>query len=385
MIYARIGSLFMLLSLGGIASATECGESAYIGFDSRLRAEVVGRLPQGNEPVVGFEIVHGKAVVALPHRLIAFGGKRLSTFVGEQIEGIAIDRAGLLVQLRSGNGNREVARLTASGLRRDARLSAVVTGQLFGSNNAVLVELLSDFQGYYAVARRGDAEYFAIAKISEPVQALSWNQVGMALISGKQLFAWTTGSRDLVLMASDEGFTDARGACLIAPRRAVVSLHNSVVLLSERTITPIVGMAARCRWQGNVLYLLDERSGIVWAVKGLSNLGSRADDLGYAHRLVHTSPDEFSYTNSAILEAVRIAGCSQVAKWSLTQLHEQALTHPAVLVELGNKHLGSGAYDFAIADFEEALRVDPVNVSARSGLQRAKRARDAKRRAPRRK
>jgi hypothetical protein len=124
--------------------AGTCTDSLYRGFDTRLNAVPIGRLPAGREQVVGFEIVHGKPIVAFSHRLLGFEKRRrISVFVEQEIEDLAVDNSGkLFVQLlaESGSSRLVTARVDAH-LRPDPVLEGRVAGTLYNSGSTVFLEV----------------------------------------------------------------------------------------------------------------------------------------------------------------------------------------------------------------------------------------------------
>src|SRR5216684_802205 len=55
--------------------AERCNEAPYGGFDSRLSVVAIGLVPIEGNPVIGFEVIRDKPVVAFPHRLLALTPK----------------------------------------------------------------------------------------------------------------------------------------------------------------------------------------------------------------------------------------------------------------------------------------------------------------------
>src|SRR5882672_4708055 len=139
---AKTFSFGLLVST--VCMAGTCADSLYRGFDSRLSVVSVGRLPAGKEQVVGFEIVHGKPIVAFPHRLIGIENrKQLSVFVEQEIEALAVNDSGsLFVQQlpETGSGPLTIARVDAQ-FRPDPTLNGRVTGNIYNSGSPVFLEV----------------------------------------------------------------------------------------------------------------------------------------------------------------------------------------------------------------------------------------------------
>src|SRR5262249_18408096 len=98
-----------------------------------------------------------------------------------------------------------------------------------------------------------------------------------------------------------------------------VTLRDSVVILSRDGATVLVGMQARCAWDGTSLYLLDQQSGLVWAVSGAESLGTAVVDRGYAATLVHSLPKNSPDNAPQALEAARFVGCNEATQLRANQ------------------------------------------------------------------
>jgi hypothetical protein len=71
----------------------------------------------------------------------------------------------------------------------------------------------------------------------------------------------------------------------------------------------LVGLTGRCRFSEGTLYLVDERFGPVWALRGIEKLGGKAD-REYATRLAKNLPSDTSSGSAEYGVAVRILGCA---------------------------------------------------------------------------
>jgi hypothetical protein len=288
-----------------------CSNTVYLGFDSRLKPDLIGRLPPTKEQVQGFEIVRGKPVVVFPDLLVAFrSDKSVSLTPPATILGITTDATDR-VRLQTASG---IEVLQDSGFEPDSKLTSTVTGHLSNSGNTVFLETMEQDSQVHLVAMRADGTALPIANIKGELRAVSWNDLGLAVIVNDSLYVWEAGASQLVLLKTDTGFRAARNVCLVGPRRAVVALPNVVVLVTDDTQTPIVGFTARCSWTHGILYLLDERGGLIWTVTGLEQLGTKSADHAYALTLLNQLPSDADENAPRFLEAARILGCEEARK-----------------------------------------------------------------------
>jgi hypothetical protein len=309
--------VIVALSVASGASSSECLHELYTGFDSRVKARVVGRLAPGREPVVGFDVVHGVAVVALPHRLILFRNRRVNLFVEEEVRGLISDVKGnLFLQVKDpSDPEREVTkRLRASGLQRDTTLTADVRGTLYGSGTKLFLETVPGQGQTTFLARRQDGAYAVMTTVKGEFRTLSWNRTGLAAVASNTVLIWSIGSKTLIPLATDQGLSRAHDICLVGSDRAVVTLNDSVLVMTPNGVTVLVGMHGRCAWDGTSLYLLDERSGLIWSVRGVEKLGTRAGDLAHAEELAESLSADAPNDSPAALEAARSVGCSEVMR-----------------------------------------------------------------------
>lgn len=284
--------------------AKSCLNGVYRGPDSRLSSRVLGKVSPG--PIVGLEILDGRPIVAQPHMLLTVEKKAtLELPLSFTARGISI------------GGDHDLRIQTDSAIERiedktfvsDDPLSHVVRGRLYGSGSRVFLEVRVRGNLVQFVARRRNGESFVISTIKGLFRTASWNEYGLAAVVGNGLFVWPAGTRKLLLLMRDEGLNHARDIALAGPTRAIVALENVVILVTSETVT-VVGTAAQahCRFAAGVLYLLDGRTRLIWAIEGLDRLGTKAGDEAYARTLIHTS--------NQIREAARILGCAAVLKKS---------------------------------------------------------------------
>jgi hypothetical protein len=308
---ACVVSVLFVFGLGAFDLFASCSNAVYLGFDSRLKTDLVGRLPATKEQVQGFEIVRGKPLVAFPHLLVAFGSDKSVSFTPpDTIVGITADSTDH-IRLQTANG---IQMLKDSGFKPDTSLTSTVEGHLSNSGNRVFLDTLEKDSQVHLVARRDDGTALPIANVKGALHAISWDELGLAAVIDNSLFVWELGGSDFVRLKSDVGLEAARSVCLVGPRRAVVTLPNVVVLVTEDTQTPIVGFAARCAWAHSILYLLDERGGLIWSVTGLEQLGKRSADQAYAKKLLGELPANADENAPRFLEAARILGCQEARK-----------------------------------------------------------------------
>jgi hypothetical protein len=300
------------LLVAGLASAQPardtCTDLVYPGFDSRLTAELIGHFA-GNEDAQGFEIVNGKPVVALRHQLLAFGTRTVASLPSlEPIRGISVDSQNhLRVQYA-----REIRLIDHDQWKADTTFSMSILGQLTNSGNVTFLDTTTGNGDVAFAARHADGRWLTVATIHGQLRAASWNKTGLAAVVNDSLLVWPAGSRRLQLLVSDLGLQSAHDVCLIDSRRAVVTLENLVLLVSGKEVLILVALHGRCRWNDDTLYLLDEKRGMIWTVRGLNKLGDDHNDSAYATDLIKTLPKGTKEDDPRVLEAARILGCQKV-------------------------------------------------------------------------
>jgi tetratricopeptide (TPR) repeat protein len=166
--------------------------------------------------------------------------------------------------------------------------------------------------------------------------------------------------------------------------RAVVALTESVLVLTPNGATVLVGMHARCSWDGTSLYLLDESSGLIWQIRGVEKLGTRVGDLAHADELVQSLPPNAANDSPAVLEAARNIGCNEVTRLRSESHAQSKTTATAVMtstakmvlayLDESNRQVDQGDYAAAIETLQRALEIDRNNAAAKGGLERARRA-----------
>ena len=306
-----IVSVLLVLGFWAFDLFASCSTTVYLGFDSRLKPDLVGRLPATKEQVQGFEIVRGKPLVAFPHLLLAFGSDKSVSFTPpDTIVGLTADSTDH-IRLQTANG---VQMLKESGFEPDTRLTSTVEGHLSNSGNSVFLDTSEKESQVHLVARRDDGTALPVANVKGTLHAISWDELGLAAVIDNSLFVWEIGGPEFVRLKGDVGLQLARSVCLVGPRRAVVTLPNVVVLVTEDAQTPIAGFTARCAWAHSILYLLDERGGLIWSVTGLEQLGKRSADQAYAMKLLGELPANADENAPRFLEAARILGCEEARK-----------------------------------------------------------------------
>ena len=196
----------------------------------------------------------------------------------------------------------------------DTKLTSTVTGHLSNSGNTAFLDTTEKDSQVHFVARSSDGSALPIADVRGKLHAVSWDEIGLAAVLDNSLFVWEAGGSEFVRLKADFDLQVARSVCLVGPRRAVVALPSAVVLVTEDAETPILGFTARCAWAHGILYLLDERGGLIWTVTGLEQLGTRSADRAYALKLVGQMPTNADESDPRFLEAARSLGCEEARK-----------------------------------------------------------------------
>lgn len=295
---------FCLLAVNLWAGDT-CDATLFKGFDSRLQVEVIGALP--NEPLrmVGFEIAEKSAVVAYPHRILAYSKERVAGAPSlDVIRGICLDST-LKLHVVTSKGLRQIGpdhliddQVT---LPQDAFIasSGRETFLIARQDQQHTELLLSGFRG----------GTLKLAKIPGTLQAASWSSLGMTAAIGGRLLAWDGQGTQLISLSSNLASERIQDLCLVGKERVVIALTHAVFLITPDSRTVIAGMNARCRWSDGVLYLADQDRRIIWSVRGLEKMGTRKLDVDHARSLVLSLGS--AEAASQFLEASRIVGCRQ--------------------------------------------------------------------------
>jgi hypothetical protein len=287
-----------------------CYRQPYRGFDSRLTAEAIGLAPLDARDVRGFEIVSGRPVVALSHRLIGLDGNQPVFFPSlDVIDGIAVDdRDHLWVQT-----GESVRRFVGERLESVRALRAGVV--VHDSGHALLAESSTSPEATQIVLRSPEQRRSLPPLVAEGrLTAMSWNQAGLAAIVDSTLITWPAGAKSATRLYADVGLANARDVCLLSPTRAIIALQHVVVLIDKGTVLVLAVMPARVRQVDGIVYLLEPRSGIVWRISGIDKVGDRDGDRAHATRLLTQLPKDRPENDLAFLEAARIVGCEGARK-----------------------------------------------------------------------
>jgi hypothetical protein len=284
-----------------------CEQRIYAAPDGRLAPHLLGRMPKTTEPVMGFEVVDGLPLVALPRSLLGFTDKGINEFaVPTLVKGLSVDHASH-IELQTANGFETVGK---SGVEPDKFLTGRIQGRLYGSGSPVFLEVRERQGMLEFVARQTGGRPFLIGGIKGTLRAASWNRIGLAAVVGNSLYVWQAGAKNVYRLVTDAGLAAARDVVLVGPNRAVVALKNNVILVTPETITVVMGMLlARCRFQDGVLYLMDGQSLWIWSFRGLDQLGTKNGDQAYATSLLKQIPPNANESNIKFQEAARILGC----------------------------------------------------------------------------
>jgi len=307
-----IVSIVVAVTLCRSAAAVTCSDTVFRGFDSRLKIRPIGKVPDTSEPPIGFEIVNGHAVVAFSHRVLALDADTVVAIPSlDPITSIAVDGSGLLRLQTSKN----VRQLGTERFEADSALTKAIKGRIFGSGQDSFLDAVRLPEQTQFLLTTGGGHSLALFRTAGDFRVGSWNASGLAAVIDNRLIVWQKGATQLIQLAADKGLEEARDVVLIEPKRAVVSLPHTTMLVGGDTKIVIVGVQTFCRWINDVLYLLDVQSGIIWAVEGLRNIGTAQGDENHARTLVASLARDAPESAPAFLEAARIVGCSQARAW----------------------------------------------------------------------
>jgi hypothetical protein len=295
--------------VGATRAQNSCADTLFRGLDSRLKADLLGRVPVGRDPVVGFEIVHGKGIIAYPLRIVGVGGSgAVSIASPDVINAIAVDSSDELI-VQTEKGIRRVNREGA--LSRDPRLTAAVHGKLLGSGTLSLLDVAKSPSTVSFTAVKVDGSRLPIVSAEGEFRTANWTQDGLATVVSSNLLFWPKGGAQLLRVVSDTGLRGARDLCVVGAQQVVAALNDVLILVTPENRLILAGMRARCRWSKGALFILDEKSGYVWRATGLEQLGSRESDEAYAVGVLQKRPTQ---TSAEFMEAARILGCQRATQ-----------------------------------------------------------------------
>lgn len=292
------------LSLESVrAKDSGCAERRFEGFDSRLKATVRVQFPPFGDRVVGFEVVNGKTLLATTNSLVVFDGRRLAKAAfAESVAGLSVD-------------DRETAMVVAGGRRYrigpngPVALSTASVDAIANSGTAITAEAAVRTGQTRIALRRPDNQLQPLAVLQGALRAVSWNAIGLALVVDRELLAWPSGTQTVRRLATDTGFDRVEDAVLIGADRAVVALSQTLILISPPHRLVLGALKARVRWSEGKLFVLDQRSGQVFELSGIEQIGHGADDVSHARALVTQASAANLEDDWRFLEAARIVGC----------------------------------------------------------------------------
>jgi hypothetical protein len=254
-------------------------------------------------PVTGFVVVGETPIVAIDKRLSVFkAGEPFEIRVDSEIDGIAIGSDDRLV-VQSGTDLRVA---DDSGL---APLVSALQGRVVGTGDVPLLQVLTkdDAAELYVIGT--DSPPFPLARFVAPLRAVSWGPLGLAVIVGEELLVWKPGASKIDVLLRDGSLTAANDVCLVGDRRAVVSMKSATVLVSQQTASVVFGFASRCAYRNGAVYLLEERTGFIWRLAGLSTLGDPVADREHGLKLLSDAVPGSPISDLTYGEAVRLLGC----------------------------------------------------------------------------
>ena len=248
-------------------TAGSCLDSIYRGFDSRLTVDLVGRAPIGTDPIVGFEVVNGRAVVAYPHRVVGVGDGRLVAQPSlDQISSLAVDSVGT-VWIQTSNG---VKRIGSERLETVEALQPKAGRRLQNSGSALFLEVEAGKSATEIGFRSPTGAHRPALRFSGRLGASSWNRDGFVAAADDTLIALPAGSRTLV-KARRRHRIPFRAGCL--PHRSPERRRGarSVRGARHRSIAdrhcgicgpmPLGGRRALSSRREERIHLVDQRSG----------------------------------------------------------------------------------------------------------------------------
>jgi hypothetical protein len=301
------------LTSGSASTATSCEQHFYAPADGRLVPHLLGQVLRSGGPVVGFEIVRARPLVATAHQLLGFTEKGVNEMtVPQTVTGLSLMGASR-VELQTSAGFQTVGQ---AAIALDQPMTELVHGRLYGSGSTVSMEVRARQGVLEFLARSENGAAFPIAAFRGQLRAASWNAFGLAAVVGESLYIWQPGAKNVIRLLTDRGLVSARDAVVVGDNRVVVALRNTVLLVTPETIIVVSALPlSRCRFDNGTLYVLEESNGLIWSFQGLEKLGTKQADRTYAQDLLKQAAGlPAKQSEAQTQEAARILGCEEVRK-----------------------------------------------------------------------
>src|SRR5581483_11542522 len=157
---------FSVYSLAAVAS---CMDSQYIGFDSRVTARIIGRLPVTDDLVAGFAVAGGRPVVLLGKRLLIYdSGVPREIALPYPATGLSVDSR---ERIRIQHGET-VDLVTTDTVTTDPEI--ISKGKLFGSGRPVLLDTYAEDGVQKFILERSKDDIFGLAGARGDFRAAFW-------------------------------------------------------------------------------------------------------------------------------------------------------------------------------------------------------------------
>jgi len=287
--------------------AYSCEHKLLVGFDSRLKVELIKALKPSKKPSV--DMVHyGKnaIMIAYPNRLIGISQGEMAAIPSlAKISHIASSSSGSLLA----RTNRGFWFLTEKGLKKTAMDQKKVIA-VFGDNGKVLLMVENENDSVKLNAVNESGEFLPIIKDQGHFRTGDWNENGLAWVSGDALYFWDSRKKILESLMSDKALRGVRDVCAVGDKKVLVMTEKLSLLVTQKGVSIVAAFSGQCSAGSDQLLLFDDHAGLLWSIDGIDQLGDFAADKKFAYKLLSEKGGAQKMANR--LEAERILGCEKV-------------------------------------------------------------------------
>lgn len=282
----------------------------FVGFDSRLKASVVGEQFVEGAPLDVAALAKG-VLLLYPERLVAhIPASRTALAVPPALRLAQLANGAILLQgetavfaMDQKSPGEQSLPIPAGSQVRATETESVLIGRQLGG--------VCRFEEVDLAGRRG-----AAWEIQGVLRSYAWNRQGFAAVIGDSVWVRKPGTNRTQRIDSHEDYAQASSIAPVDSGRVVVALRDRVLVSFAGHRGIAVTMRAQVASNGRGAYLLDPAAGLVWRVDGFSDLGPRDVDAAHARKLIEQARLDCKEHQPCpkVAEAARVLGTDVVAK-----------------------------------------------------------------------
>lgn len=282
----------------------------FVGFDSRLKASVVGEQFVEGAPLDVAALAKG-VLLLYPERLVAhIPGSRTALVVPRALRLAHLANGAILLQAETAvfamdqkTPGEQSLPIPAGSQVRGTETESVLMGRQMGG--------VCRFEEVDLAGRRG-----AAWEIQGVLRTYAWNRQGFAAVVGNALWVRKPGTTRTQQIDSHEDYAQASSIAPVDSGRVLVALRDRVLVSFAGQRGIAVTMRAQVASNGRGAYLLDPAAGLVWRVDGFSELGPGDVDAAHARKLIEQARLDCKERQPCpkLAEAARVLGPDVVAK-----------------------------------------------------------------------